>query len=72
MSVLHFLLLNNIPLYGYSTFVGVLVDGYLGCFSILTLTESAVANAPCKSLLCAVFPFSQVYFLGVELLILYV
>lgn len=41
-----FLLLNNIPLYGYLLFIHSLVNGHLGCLYFLAIVNNIAINIP--------------------------
>lgn len=42
--VLYFLLLNNVPLYGYTSFTGYSVDEPVDCFSFRAIRNKAALN----------------------------
>ena len=70
--VLHsFLWLNNIPLYGYSTFIYLWVE-HLGYFNFLTIMYDTAMNIHVQVFVCIyVFIYLEYAYLGMKLMGMY-
>ena len=62
------LLLNAIPVYGYTTFIHSTIGGHLDCFQLATIMNNAAMTFVNKFLCEHMFSFLLVIYLGVELL----